>query len=164
MVIYLLHRFNHHNNIKHKTILFTDSALWAGSVIELPCASACVFVCVSVPSQDTHFRRLERSSCQRAYCYFWPVLTHFFFLLPFFRFNDSFLLLFFSCWIFWVFLVNQSTAGLTCTVLENWNALHCTDRWQVRTSTLAYFGKTTISEFIYAQPISKGFLDRSLMS
>ena len=31
---------------------FTDSALWAGSVIELQCPS----VCMSVTSQNTHFR------------------------------------------------------------------------------------------------------------
>ena len=46
----LLHRFHHHNNIKHKTIpvLFTQ------------CPSVCVFVCVSVSSQDTHFGRLKK--------------------------------------------------------------------------------------------------------
>ena len=28
--------------------IFTDSALWAGSVIESPCPSVCLFVCLSV--------------------------------------------------------------------------------------------------------------------
>ena len=35
---------------------FTDSALWARSVIESPCPS----VCLSVTSQNTHFRRSWR--------------------------------------------------------------------------------------------------------
>ena len=40
-------------------LLFTDSALWAGSVIESPCLFVCLFVCLSVPSGAVF---LERSS------------------------------------------------------------------------------------------------------
>ena len=39
--------------------VFTDSALWAGSVIESPCPSVCLFVILSVPSGAVF---LERSS------------------------------------------------------------------------------------------------------
>ena len=42
--------------------IFTDSALWAGSVIELPCPSVCLFVCLSicaiVPSSAVFWRGL----------------------------------------------------------------------------------------------------------
>ena len=40
-------------------VLFTDSALWAGSVIESPCPCVCLSVCVYVPSGAVF---LERSS------------------------------------------------------------------------------------------------------
>ena len=39
--------------------IFTDSALWAGSVIESPCPCVCLSVCYSVPSGAVF---LERSS------------------------------------------------------------------------------------------------------
>ena len=38
--------------------IFTDSRLWAGSVIELPCLSVCL--CVCLPSWNTHFRVSRR--------------------------------------------------------------------------------------------------------
>ena len=41
------------------TNIFTDSALWAGSVIESPCPFVCLSVCLSVPSGAVF---LERSS------------------------------------------------------------------------------------------------------
>ena len=47
----------------YKKLFFTDSALWAGSVIESPCPSVCMSVChsviLSVPSGAVF---LERSS------------------------------------------------------------------------------------------------------
>ena len=50
------------------------------------------------------------------------------FVFSFFPFPCFFLRLFFNLL---GFLVNQSTAGLTCTILEDCTALHCTDRWPV---------------------------------
>ena len=41
-------------------IIFTDSAPWASSVIELPCPSVCLSVCVFVTSRNTLFRRSWR--------------------------------------------------------------------------------------------------------
>ena len=109
----LLHRFHHHNNIKHKTIpvLFTQ------------CPSVCVFVCVSVSSQDTHFGRLKKVLDKEhianfglwwhTFCFFLLSVSMIFLLLLFFNLLG--------------FLVNQSNAGLTCTILEDCTALHCTD-------------------------------------
>ena len=87
----LLHRFHHHNNIKHKTrpVLFTDSALWAGLVMELPSASVCMSVCVSVPSQDTHFRRLKKVLDKEHIANF-GLWWHTFCFFASFRFHDFF--------------------------------------------------------------------------
>ena len=44
--------------------IFTDSALLVGLVIESPCPSVCLSVCLCVPSQNTRFRRLWRPLVQ----------------------------------------------------------------------------------------------------
>ena len=70
-------------------MIFTDSALWAGSVIESPCPS----VCVSVTSRNTHFRRLWRplfkerilNSDWRVYLNMGHILVCWHFCIPFFQ-------------------------------------------------------------------------------
>ena len=45
--------------------------------------SICVYVCLCVPLQNTHFQRLKKTSGLRAYRKFWPAMTQFFFLFHF---------------------------------------------------------------------------------
>ena len=40
----------------NRSSFFTELALWAYSVIKSLCSSVCLFVCLSAPSQNTHFR------------------------------------------------------------------------------------------------------------
>ena len=62
--------------------IFTDSALWAGSVIDPPYPS----VCVSVPSWNTHFWRSKKVLIEVRIANFWPVVTQFF---SFYSFNQT---------------------------------------------------------------------------
>ena len=133
----LLHRFHHHNNIKHKTIpvLFTQ------------CTYVCVFACVSVSSKDTHFGRLKKVLDKEHIANFglwWQTFCFF----PSFRFHDFSS----SVFQFFGFLMDQPTVGLTCTILEDCTALHCTDRWQV----ICYiFFKVENYSFKYYFPFQK---------
>ena len=54
-----------------KIRMFTVSAHWADSVIELRCPS----VCLSVPLRNTHLQRSWRPLVEERYSLYWPVMT-----------------------------------------------------------------------------------------
>ena len=58
--------------------IFTDSGLWAGSVIELPGPSVCLSVCLSVYAIVKHpLPAVLETFGQRTYLPNWPEITKF---------------------------------------------------------------------------------------
>ena len=97
--------------------VFTDSALWAGSVIESPCPSFCRSVCLSVKLRNTHFQREIKLLIKRCIANFGLWWHTFFFLSVsmIFRFFLKF---------FWVFVEPSLLQGWPALY---WRAaLHCT--------------------------------------
>ena len=93
--------------------IFTDSALWAGSVIELPCPSVCLSVCANAKHP---ILEVEKSSGRREYPLFWLKMTQLskkWCFYDFFSFN--------FLWVFWWTRAHLYYNG----------GMHCTARSQV---------------------------------
>ena len=59
-------KYDYKDNHKSMKYIFTNSALWARLVVELPCP----FVWLCVPSRNTHVRRLKKVLVKGRIAYF----------------------------------------------------------------------------------------------
>ena len=122
--------------------VFTDWVFLARSVIELPCPSVCLSVCMCVPSQNTHFRVSRKLLVKGHIANIGPQSHHFCIVLLSVNFGFlNFPGFFFQASLLWtslLWIMGELVGGLCLWLLalvtyERWQVTG--DRWQVTGDT-----------------------------